>query len=412
MEIIEVQINQLKPAEYNPRSLSEDEKSHLWESILNFGMVEPIVVNIAPGRENVIIGGHQRYYILKEMSKETIPVVYVNIPELEREQELNLRLNKNNGHWDFDMLANFDEALLNMVGFSSEEIDKIFKGVEEDEFKQPEKGEAVSQKGEVYQLGQHRLMCGDSTSLEDVQKLMGGGKARMVFTDPPYNVGYDYDWRSDMHKGKKVEHNFFNDSKSKQEYSKFVLDVFTNAYVVCTEDAGVYCWYATKFHSIMEEALVSAGWLISQVLIWGKNHPVLSPGQHFHRTWEPCLHGWKKGKKSFYNKIGNFSDILNKEEFEANFDMWFEKRDNVLDYVHPTQKPISLATKGIIKSSERGDIVLDLFGGSGSTLMACDQLNRKGYLMELDPLYCDAIRKRYAKSKGEEESWQEYTKSS
>lgn len=188
-----IKIADLKFSEYNPRTMTEKEVKDLKESLKRFGFVEPIVVNKAPERFNVIIGGHQRVRVAKEFLKiEEVPVVYVEIPDLEKEQELNLRLNKNVGRWDWDLLANFDNVLLKDVGFTSEEMDNIFNlnlPNEKDDVI-PENVPPIAKLGDVWQLGRHFVMCGDSTKKEDVEKLMDGKKADMVFTDPPYNIGF------------------------------------------------------------------------------------------------------------------------------------------------------------------------------------------------------------------------------
>ena len=397
MEIIEIDPKQLKPAEYNPRKMTEKQVRDLTESVRRFGLVDPIIVNNRSGRENVVVGGHQRLKIAILEGFEAVPVVYVNLDE-KSERELNLRLNRNLGEWDWDMLANFDaEELLN-VGFSSQELDK-FLDLKEDDFDANKEYQAIQEPqtklGDLWQVGEHRLLCGDSTQKASYEAILGQEKATLVFTDPPYNVGYDYDWRSPLDKGKKIAHRFFNDKKTDEEYREFIASCFLNAFNFTTYDANFYCWYASKFHAIVERGLKEAGWKISQQIIWMKNYPVLSSGQDFHRTFEPCLHGWKKQNKHFYNKLGNLRDIINWDDFQSNFDMWFENRDKLNDYKHPTQKPIKLAERAIKKSSKENDIVMDFFGGSGSTLIACEQLKRKAYLIELDPIYCDVIIKRW-----------------
>lgn len=174
LKIIEVNVSDLKPAEYNPRALTKKEAQDLQNSLDIFGMVEPLVVNGATNRYNVVIGGHQRLNIWR-LKHSTIPVVYLDIPDIKKEQELNIRLNKNTGHWDLDMLANFEEELLKMSGFDNKELDKIFdKNVGEDEAPKIEE-KAISKVGEIYKLGRHRLMCGDATNIDNITALLGGG---------------------------------------------------------------------------------------------------------------------------------------------------------------------------------------------------------------------------------------------
>lgn len=397
MQIVEVPIQNLKSAEYNPRQMTEKQIKDLTESIKEFGLVDPLIVNSHKGRENVVVGGHQRLKIALQEGFKTIPVVYIDLDE-KSEQKLNLRLNRNLGEWNYDLLANFGKEELLNVGFTNEELDKIFN-LEEDNFDaQAEYDQIVeptTKLGDLYQLGSHRLLCGDSTQPEAVSRVMGGVLADMVFTDPPYNVNYDYDWRSDLHKGKKVKHNFFNDKKSDDDYYKFIKDVFTNAYNFTKDNANFYCWYASRHHTLVERGLIDSKWLISQVISWIKNYPVLSISQDFHRTQEPCLHGWKKGKKHFHNNIHNFRDIINWDELDELLDIWYEKRDLLMDYKHPTQKPIRLAERAIKMSSTINGVILECFNGSGSTMMACEQLQRKCYAIELDPIYIDVAIKRW-----------------
>src|SRR6185369_10362592 len=197
LDIVYVDINLLKPAEYNPRKHDKVAADHLKESIERFGAVDPLIVNQAPGRENIVIGGHFRLEVLKELGHKEVPVVYINISDIEREKELNIRLNKNTGEFDWNLLANFDEAFLAQVGFSSEELDDIFQIEDtpeqfdlEKELKKLNIAKITVQKQDVYQIGPHRLMCGDSTIADDMQKLMGNEKADMCFTDPPYILNY------------------------------------------------------------------------------------------------------------------------------------------------------------------------------------------------------------------------------
>lgn len=197
MEVIDISLKDLKPSEYNPRAMTEEEAKQLQKSLEEFGMVEPIVVNRAPERKNIIIGGHQRYYLLKETGKAIIPVVYVNIPDINKERELNIRLNKNLGHWDYDLLANFDEKVLLDVGFSKDELDSVFgfkieEGIDaEEELEKILKGEGKRvTTGDIWKLGEHRLIIGDCTKKESWVQLLGKEKFDFMFTDPPYKLAY------------------------------------------------------------------------------------------------------------------------------------------------------------------------------------------------------------------------------
>ena len=405
IQIEYVDINILKPAEYNPRKASDQEHLDLKISIERFGIQDPAIVNCVPQRMNVIIGGHFRVRVVKDLGYTQFPVVYVNIPDIEKEKELNLRLNKNTGSFDLELLAHFDEDFLKDIGFNSNELDNIFDlNVEEDEFDADKEyqqiTDPVTKYKDVYQLGDHRLMCADSVKAEDVALLMNGQLARMIFTDPPYNVDYkspggiDYASTKFGGTGRKI----FNDDKSDEECLRFYTDVLRNLFQFSTQDVTIYWWFANKNNWINRMAFESAGWHMSQIIIWLKNSMVFSRGQDYHRQYEPCMVGWKKKQTHFKNKkISDLKDVFNLdfEDFNEMLDVWYQKRDLTTKYVHPTQKPVRLSERALKKNSERGDIVMDLFGGSGSTLLGCEQLGRRAYLMELDPKYCDVIIKRY-----------------
>jgi len=408
MQIVEVDINILKPAEYNPRAMTKKEAKDLQESLTTFDLVEPIVVNSNPDRENVIIGGHQRYYVLKEMGRSTVPVVYINLT-FEKEKELNIRLNKNLGHWDYEKLKEFEKEALKSFGFISEELDKIFKKVKEGESEYLGDGDVKSKEGEVYQLGRHRLICGDSTKIETYQKLFGDKKARLIYTDPPYNVGYDYTVTQVEGRKRKSQFKSFDDSKSDEGFIAFLSDVFKNAFEFSMDDACFYCWHATKTQELFKEAIQMAKFKVTQTIYWLKDRPTFSRGLDYLYITEPCYFGWKGGNKHYYNHLYNedFSNVdkLDKESFSNLLDVIYQERDNGNDYEHPTQKPVALAKRPILRHSEREDIVLDMFGGSGSSLLCCEQLDRTCYTIELDPKFCDVIRRRYAKFVGKEAEW-------
>ena len=407
---------EIKPYGKNPKKHPEIQLKAIAKSIKEFGWQQPIVID----KNNTIIVGHGRWFAYEKYKDE------MKLPEPEIKKAGNLtkqqvgayRLadNKlNESDWDMGLavqeLKELDDYHFDLTGFSLDDL----KSLEEDDFDaQAEYDkiyEPLSKLGDLWQLGEHRLLCGDSTQKASYEELFatqgrsgtvrdGQLLADMIFTDPPYNVGYDYDWLSSLHKGKKVKHNFFSDKKSDEDYYKFIKDVFKNSFDYSKETASFYCWYASKHHILVERGIKDAGWLVSQLLIWIKNYPVLSLGQDFHRTQEPCLHGWKKGKKHFRNKLGNLRDVINWDDLDGLLDIWYEKRDKLADYKHPTQKPIRLAERALKKSSRVGDIILEMFTGSGSTLLACEQLKRKMYGIELDPIYCDVIIKRYEQYTG------------
>jgi len=373
MKVVEVEIEKLKPSEYNPRALSEKEALDLEKSLRKFGMVEPIVVNSASGRENVIIGGHQRYFLLKKMGWKKIPVVYVNIPDLKEEQELNLRLNKNLGHWDWDMLANLSEDLLKEVGFESEELDKIFSLEREDEDEVPEPRKETDIKyGDIFQLGRHRVMCGDATKKEDVEKLMKGEKADMVFTDPPYGMNLDTDF-SDMvgiGRGNKYEKVIGDDKPFDYRLFDFLNGIKEQ-----------FWWGADYYVETLPNFGKNGSWFV-----WDKTEGGIRTnsayekqfGSNFELCWSKARH-----KRQIIRCLWKGIFGLSKEDIK--------KR------LHPTQKPIALCEWFIEKFSKREQVIIDLFGGSGSTSIACEKLNRRCFVMEIEPIYVQVIIDRWEK---------------
>jgi len=381
LQITEVNINDLKPAEYNPRQASEKEYADLKKSIENFGLVDPIIANSFPDRYNTIIGGHFRLKVAKDMGFKQMPVTYINIPEIERERELNIRLNKNLGSFDFDLLANFDEDLLKDIGFESKELDKIFQlEPDKDADEVPEVRETDVKLGDIYVLGTHRLMCGDATKREDVERLMNGQKADMVFTDPPYGVSYQSN-RKNIKFGK-----IQNDDLNIAEFASFLSNVFLHYKQFTKEGSAIYVCHADAKPMIRAtfEMNFNNYFKQSATIIWVKN--VASMGyQHYRSQHEPILYGWNEDRSQFYGDRRQTT-------------IWEVKRES--NYKHPTQKPIELIERAINNSAKREDIVLDFFGGSGSTLIACERLNRKCYMLEIDPIYIQVIIDRWEKYTG------------
>ena len=263
IQIEYVDINILKPAEYNPRKASDKDHQDLKTSMERFGIKDPAIVNSAPERLNVIIGGHFRVRVAKDLGHNQFPVVYVNIPDIEKEKELNLRLNRNTGSFDLELLAHFDEDFLKDVGFNSDELENIFDlSVEEDDFDADKEYMSIEKPetnpGDIYLLdGGHRLMCGDSTKEEDVLKLMDGKLADMVFTDPPYNVNYNYAVKyKKIHKARKKmfldNGKIFNDNKNAEDFEKFLFKAFKNIYLVTKDEMSIYVCHATKTRRVFQ----------------------------------------------------------------------------------------------------------------------------------------------------------------
>lgn len=428
-KIIEVAIKDLKPAAYNPRKWTEKATKELKDSLELFGMVDPVVANSAPKRHNVVIGGHFRLHVATMIGWKTVPVAYVEIPEVAREKELNIRLNKNTGDWDWDILAEFDKNLLKKVGFESIDLDKIFsKQEEDDEFDAEEYAATItepdSKPGKIYELGPHRLLCGSATDTNDFAKLMAGEKAAMCFTDPPYNV--DYQGGMGTHKQNKRQ-GIMNDKMASDEFLKFLTEAMGN--IIGATAGGIYVCMSSTELTTLKTAFDKSGGHFQSFIIWVKNTFTLSRSD-WQNQYEPILYGWPKAVKNHYfagwRNEGNVWDdieelkpsitedgkmLIKLGEYHIELDRWTDgrvlrKKDQTdiwrvkkptRSKEHPTMKPIALCAKAIKASSIRDDIVLDPFGGSGSTLIAAEQTGRKCYTMELDPKYCDVIRERYDK---------------
>lgn len=377
----------LLPADYNPRKdlkPGDAEYEKLKRSIEQFGYVEPVIWNKTTGR---VVGGHQRLKVLMDMGMTEVDCVVVAMDE-EKEKALNIALNKISGDWDKDKLAlliadlqgaDFDVSL---TGFEPAEIDALFKdtlkdGVKDDDFDvgaelaQP----TMTKPGDVWTLGRHRLICGDSTKAETYDLLMGGTKANLVITDPPYNVNYEGS-------AGKIK----NDNMADEAFYNFLLDAYTQMHSAMADDASIYVFHADTEGLNFRRAFADAGFYLSGCCIWKKQSLVLgrSPYQWQH---EPCLYGWKKnGKHQWYTG--------RKETTIWEFDKPKKNGD------HPTMKPIPLLAYPIMNSSMSNSVVLDPFGGSGSTLIACEQTDRICYTVELDEKFCDVIVKRYIEQVG------------
>ena len=377
----------LLPADYNPRKdlkPGDAEYEKLKRSIEQFGYVEPVIWNKTTGR---VVGGHQRLKVLMDMGITEVECVVVEMDE-DKEKALNIALNKISGDWDKDKLAlliadlqgaDFDVSL---TGFEPAEIDDLFKdtlkdGIKDDEFDIDTELQKPTfcKAGDVWTLGRHRLVCGDSTKAETYDLLMGGVKANLVITDPPYNVNYEGS-------AGKIK----NDNMADEAFYNFLLDAYTQMHSAMADDASIYVFHADTEGLNFRRAFADAGFYLSGCCIWKKQSLVLgrSPYQWQH---EPCLYGWKKnGKHQWYTG--------RKETTIWEFDKPKKNGD------HPTMKPIPLLAYPIMNSTMSNAVVLDPFGGSGSTLITCEQTDRICYTIELDEKFCDVIVKRYIEQVG------------
>lgn len=412
--IVYVSASELHPATYNPRKWDEAAAKQLIESIKRFGLIDPIIVNGASNRKNIVIGGHFRLEIAKRLGINKVPVVYVNIPNIQKEKELNLRLNRNTGEWDFELLKDFDVELLLNVGFDDKDLSHIWDenlGVENDDFdvkKELEKiKEPKTKSGEIYQLGSHRLICGDATNPEVVKKLVQDEKVSMLYCDPPYNISLDYSngiGTNGKYGGKT------NDKKSEEEYKAFLKKTLENGLSIALPDAHIFYWCDENYIGVVQELYKELRITSKRVCLWIKNNQNVTPQTAFNKVYEPCVYGIR-GNPYLSESVKNLNEVLNKEVGTGNrltddildlFNIWLAKRLPAQEYEHPTEKPPMLHEKALRRCTKAGDIVLDVFGGSGSTLIACEQLKRRAYLCEIEPIFCDLIIKRFEKLTGKE----------
>ena len=379
-------VSVLKPAEYNPRKKlkpGDKEYEKIKNSIQEFGFADPLVVN----KDMTIIGGHQRLNVAMELGYTEVPCAVVDVDKV-REKALNIALNKITGAWDEDLLAQLlmeiKEAEFNvdLTGFEPPEMDQLFsklydKEVKEDNFDVDEelKQPVFSRLGDLWVLGKHRVVCGDSTGEEVYTRLMDGQKANLVLTDPPYNVDVE-----------ETAGKIMNDNMGDAEFYNFLLSAYRCMHANLADDGSIYVWHADTEGLNFRKAFKDAGFYLSGCCIWKKNSLVLgrSPYQWIH---EPCLFGWKqKGKHQWY------SDRKQTTVWE------YDKPRSSKD--HPTMKPINLMSYPIKNSTMTNGIVLDPFLGSGSTLIACMQTDRICRGIELDPKFVDVIVKRAIQENG------------
>ncbi|MCP3996048.1 MAG: DNA modification methylase, partial [bacterium] len=393
----------------------------LGRSMTTFGVVEPVVVNRRTGR---IVGGHQRVKAAEAQGIAELPVVHVDLDETE-ERQLNVALNRISGEFDLDKLADLLKELevtgadLDLTGFTTTEIDDLIRGLEtpEDGLTDPDlvpeaPDDPATQPGDLIFLGRHRLLCGDASSCDDLAKLLDGKPVHLVHTDPPYNVNVEPRSNNAIaaaggsrkhHQGLDLARHpektkptgkmrardrvLENDFLSDEEFVQMLGTWFKNAASALEPGRGFYFWGGYANVANYPQAIEEAGLFFSQAIIWVKGWPVLTR-KDFMGNHEWCFYGWKKGAAHYFNPgINNAPDV------------WSVKKVNPNSMVHLTEKPSELAERALTYSSRKGETVLDLFGGSGSTLVAAERLGRNACLMEIDPAYCDVIVQR----------WQDYT---
>lgn len=430
LQITQVALSDLKLSEYNPRKWSESQKEELKESIKRFGVVDPLLANEFEGRKNILIGGHFRFTVLQELGYKEVPVVYINIPELEKEKELNIRLNKNQGEFDLDLLAEFDEAFLGDLGFDSEELDSIFDEEDTDgifdlnkELGKLNITDITVKKGDVYDLDGSRLMCGDSTVDGQWEKLAGGEKADMCMTDPPYILDYLHgkgkNGTATEGFGKKKNRRYLETESlpenftelwmeqiakiQKENFSIIVyenpknLRTIWNALEVHWKYRNTIIWHLPnrmqnfaakfKFFNKFDFAIVGTSGMVD-VNDEPEDDPLFQEEYQtalFATSGSPHWESYEKGKKYCPT---DFIDYKASDEKSSGQGIIFGT------------KPIEILIPYIKVLTKRGDLVVEPFGGSGSTLIASTKLGRRCFIMEKSPVYAEVILNRWEKTTG------------
>ena len=415
MNITDIRTCDLKPYENNPR-LNEDAVDLVAASIDEFGFKQPIVVD----KDLIIIAGHTRWKAAQKLGLETVPCIQAD--DLTPAQVKAYRLADNKvaeaAQWDLDALQFELEELDNMdfdmepFGFETETFDEQI--AEDDNFEAELPTAPMTKSGQLWMLGKHRLMVGDSTKRQDVEKLCSDATVDMIVTDPPYNIDYTGGTKDAM----KIENDNWGDDEG---FIEFLKAAFENMRDQLKAGGSFYIWYASTQSKNFLEAAERAGLNIRQTLIWNKNTFSLGR-QDYQWKHEPCLYGWKDGAAHYFVNTRNLATVIEDAENQDIDDMKKDELKKLLKSIlggvhettvldekkptkselHPTMKPITMIAKQIKNSSRQGETVLDLFGGSGSTLMACEQLGRRCFMMEYDPHYADVIIKRWEDYTGEQ----------
>jgi len=414
---VQKSVNSLVPQEVNPRIISDKQMLDLKRSLKKYNLVEIPAIDT----DGTILAGHQRIKALQLLGRGG-DLIDVRIPNRklteEEAKEYLIASNKLGGDWDFNLLKSFDLGTLEFAGFNDIELTKIFdqdKEVKEEEFDEEEELKKIKKPktklGDIIYLGVHKIICGDSTKPETLKKLFGNEKASMIYSDPVYNIGLDYDGGigGKQHYGGEV-----NDKRTLEEYRKFLKDSIECALSVSHKDLHIFYYSDQTQIGTVQDIYRSLGIENKRVCLWLKNsfNPVSSVG--FNKSYEPAVYGVRG--KPFLSEINNLNEVLNKELttgnnlFEEINDIWMVKRLPGKEYSHPTQKPVELHEKAIKRCTRPNDIILDSFLGSGSTLIAGEQLGRRVYGCELSPVFCNLIISRYLKLTGKKARIERYEK--
>lgn len=399
-------VSDLVPYEKNPRTISPKQLEDLTRSLKKFNLVEIPAVDA----NNTVLAGHQRLKVLQVLGRgsEEIDVRVPNrkLTEKEAEQYL-ISSNALGGDWDFEKLKSFDLDLLLDSGLDQLDLSHLWDEtleVTEESFDVEEELKKITKPktklGDLIHLGSHRLLCGDSTKQENLKRLLGNEQASMIYSDPVYNISVDYNKGIG---GKQSYGGTVNDNKSESAYRELVQKSLVSALSVTKKDAHVFYWSDQTYIWLIQDLYRELGVTNKRVCLWIKNGQNPTPGVAFNKCYEPCTYG-VRGKPYIAPTLQNLNEVLNKElstgnnlleETSDELDLWLVKRLPAKEYQHATSKPPKLHEKAIRRCTKPGDIILDSFSGSGSTLIAGEQLKRKVYGMELEPVFCDLIIKRF-----------------
>jgi len=411
---VQKRVNDLVPQEVNPRKINDKQMSDLKKSLAKFNLVEIPAIDL----NGKILAGHQRVKALQILGRGE-ELIDVRIPNRQlTEDEAKRYLIASNalgGDWDFEKLKSFNLDLLIDIGFDqvdlSHFLDKELEVKDEDfdvevELKKIKKPK--TKLGDLIHLGEHRLLCGDSTNPDNLKRLFGHDKAAMIFSDPVYNIKLDY---SKGIGGKNDYGGAVNDNRSYEEYKQFIKNSLLAALPNTKADAHIFYWCDQTYIGLFQELYREMGIVNKRVCLWLKNSQNPTPKVAFNKCYEPAVYG-VKGKPYINSDINNYNEVLNKELGTGNemfedvydsLDIWLTKRISGKDYEHATSKPPKLYQKAIRRCTKPGDIILDSFSGSASTIIAGEQLKRKVYAMELEPVFCDLAIARYRKLTGRKE---------
>lgn len=404
---IQKTVNELVPQKINPRTISDKQLSDLKRSLEKYNLVEIPAVDL----DGTILAGHQRIKVLKILGRGD-ELIDCRVPNRkltdEESKEYLIASNKLGGDWDFDLLKSFDLDTLEFAGFDKIELGELWdkeKEVIDDEFDEKKElkkiKKPITKLGDIIYLGNHKIICGDSTKQETLDKLFGKERASLIYSDPIYNISVDY---SGGIGGQADYGRDVNDTRSFEEYKKFLKDSMECALSVSEKDTHVFYWCDQIYIGVVQDLYRSLGVENKRVCLWLKNNQNPVPGVAFNKAYEPVVYGIRN--KPYLADINNLNEVLNKELSTGNNlldeinDIWMAKRLSAKEYEHATSKPPQLHEKAIKRCTKPNDIILDSFLGSGSTLIAGEALGRRVYGCELEPQFCDLIVRRYEKLTG------------